>query len=40
MSSMAVPEHLVLPIRDLRTEQVAKAQVEQSKQNGTKKKKK
>jgi hypothetical protein len=40
MSSMTIPEHLVVPIRDLCTEQVAKGQVEQGKQNGSQSKKK
>jgi hypothetical protein len=40
MSSMAIPEHLVVSIRDLCTEQVAKGQVKQGKQNGSQAKKK
>jgi hypothetical protein len=40
MSSMAIPKHSVVPIRDLCMEQVAKGQVEQGKQNGFQFKKK
>jgi len=40
MSSMAIPEHSVVPMRDLCMEQVAKGQVEQDKQNGSQSKKK